>query len=60
MAPEILHNFAKDFVEDIKIITSVKDAFSFALETVSSDEAICVAGSLYVVGEVKQALADKG
>jgi dihydrofolate synthase / folylpolyglutamate synthase len=59
MAPEILSNFAKDFVEDIKIITSVKDAFSYALESVSSDEAICVAGSLYVVGEVKQALEDK-
>ena len=60
LEPEILHKFAKDFVEDIEIIPSVKDAFFYAMETVSSDEAICVAGSLYVVGEVKQALADKG
>jgi len=60
LEPEILHKFAKDFVEDIEIIPSVKDAFFYAMETVSSDEAICVAGSLYVVGEVKQALAEKG
>jgi dihydrofolate synthase / folylpolyglutamate synthase len=60
MEPEIMHKFAKEFVEDIKIIPSVKDAFSYAVESVSSDEAICVAGSLYVVGEVKQAIADKG
>jgi dihydrofolate synthase/folylpolyglutamate synthase len=60
LEPEILHKFAKDFVEDIEIIPSVKDAFFYAMKTVSSDEAICVAGSLYVVGEVKQALADKG
>ncbi len=60
LEPEILHNFAKDFVEDIKIIPNVKDAFFYAMESVSADEAICVAGSLYVVGEVKQALAEKG
>ncbi len=60
MEPEILHKFAKDYAEDIKIIPSVKDAFFYAKESVSSDEAICVAGSLYVVGEVKQALSDKG
>jgi dihydrofolate synthase / folylpolyglutamate synthase len=60
LEPEILHKFAKNFVEDIEIIPSVKDAFFYAMETVSSDEAICVAGSLYVVGEVKQALAVKG
>jgi dihydrofolate synthase / folylpolyglutamate synthase len=59
LEPEILHQFAKDFTEDIKIIPSVKDAFFYAMESVSSDEAICVAGSLYVVGEVKQALSDK-
>jgi dihydrofolate synthase / folylpolyglutamate synthase len=58
MEPEILHKFAKDIVDDIKIIPSVKDAFYYARESVSSDEAICVAGSLYVVGEVKQAIAD--
>jgi dihydrofolate synthase / folylpolyglutamate synthase len=57
--PEILHKFAMDFTKDIKIIPSVKEAFFYAMESVSSDEAICVAGSLYVVGEVKQALSDK-
>jgi dihydrofolate synthase / folylpolyglutamate synthase len=60
LKPEILHKVAKEFVEDIKIIPSVEAAFFYALESVSSDEAICVAGSLYVVGEVKQAIAKKG
>jgi dihydrofolate synthase / folylpolyglutamate synthase len=59
MDPEILSRFAKKFVGDIKIIPNVKDAFFYAKDSVSSDEAICVAGSLYVVGEVKQALEDK-
>ncbi len=58
LEPEKLYKFAKDLIEDIKIVPSVKDAFFYARESVSSDEAICVAGSLYVVGEVKQALAE--
>jgi dihydrofolate synthase / folylpolyglutamate synthase len=57
--PEILNRFARNFVDDIKIIPNVKDAFFHAMDSVSSDEAICVAGSLYVVGEVKQALEGK-
>jgi len=60
MEPEMLQEVAKDFVDDIRIIPNVKDAYFYALESVSSDEAIIVAGSLYVVGEVKQALAEKG
>jgi dihydrofolate synthase / folylpolyglutamate synthase len=59
MDPETLSRFAKKFVDDIKIIPNVKDAFFYAMDSVSYDEAICVAGSLYVVGEVKQALEDK-
>lgn len=60
LEPEILHKFAKNFVKDIQIIPNVKDAFFYAMESVLPEEAICVAGSLYVVGEVKQAIADKG
>lgn len=59
LEPEILCKFAKNFVEDVKIIPNVKDAFFYAMESVSPDDAICIAGSLYVVGEVKQAILEK-
>jgi folylpolyglutamate synthase/dihydropteroate synthase len=37
----------------------VADAFRKAVETAASDEVVCVAGSLYVVGEAKEAI-EKG
>lgn len=60
LPPETLYEAAKGLVEEIKVIPSVKEALLYAMETAGPEETICVAGSLYVVGEVKEALEAKG
>ena len=54
--PEKLYPAAEKLVKDVIIIHDVDKAVSHALKTASPDEAICIAGSLYVVGEAKEAL----
>ena len=44
----------------IEAIPDVATAVISAIENAVSTDAICIAGSLYVVGEAKQALAQKG
>ncbi len=57
LPPEELYATAKDGIEDIKIIPDVRLAVRHAIRTASPHEdAVCVAGSLYVVGEAKEAL----
>ena len=51
-----LKTFAKNFISDIKVINDVGDAVRYALEKSDKKETICVAGSLYVVGEAKAEL----
>ena len=38
---------------EIKVIEDVKEAVNFAISTSSEDDAICIAGSLYVAGEAR-------
>jgi dihydrofolate synthase/folylpolyglutamate synthase len=59
MEPEKLEPLAKKIIPGVTIIPDVKQALEHALKTAAPDEVICVAGSLYVVGEAKEAL-DKG
>ena len=49
LEPEVLAEFARDLVSEVKIVPNVRDAVSYAMDTAGKDEAICVAGSLYVV-----------
>jgi dihydrofolate synthase/folylpolyglutamate synthase len=56
LAPEKLHPIAKKYVADVRIIPNVTAAAKYAIETADSNEVICIAGSLYVVGEVKEAI----
>jgi len=56
LPPEILHRVAKPIVSDITIIPDVDRAVRFAIETAAPEDVICIAGSLYVVGEAKEAL----
>lgn len=58
LQPEALLSAACGLLDDIRVIPSVKDAIGHAIDTASPGEAICIAGSLYVVGEAKEALAD--
>jgi dihydrofolate synthase/folylpolyglutamate synthase len=54
--PEILHECARPLIDDITVILTVARAIEYAVETVLPEDLICIAGSLYVVGEAKSAL----
>jgi dihydrofolate synthase/folylpolyglutamate synthase len=56
LPPEILLKEAGKSHSRIKVVKNVEEAFCYALQTTEPDDAICVAGSLYVVGEVKRAI----
>jgi dihydrofolate synthase/folylpolyglutamate synthase len=57
--PQRLYKTAQKIISDVSIVPDVAKAFRHAIETAASDEVICVAGSLYVVGEAKEAI-EKG
>ena len=56
LPPETLCAIAKQTVSDTTIIPDVENAVKHAIETASLDDVVCIAGSLYVVGEAKEAL----
>ncbi len=60
LPPERLAEVAADQIADITIRPTVGDALGYAIETVGSDDVICVAGSLYVVGEAREILERNG
>jgi dihydrofolate synthase/folylpolyglutamate synthase len=57
--PKILQQVAGQFKVKNKIIPEVKQAVKHAIDTSGPEDAVCIAGSLYVVGEAKEAF-DKG
>jgi dihydrofolate synthase/folylpolyglutamate synthase len=57
--PEILDKIAESYRVKRTIIPEVARAVKYAIDTSAPDDAICIAGSLYVVGEAKEAF-DKG
>ncbi len=59
LPPETLYPIAKEIVSNIRIIPDVGDAVKCAIKTASLNDAVCVAGSLYVVGEAKAMLESK-
>ncbi len=56
LSPEILQSVAEPLIEEIEIVPDVGDAVRHAIASSGPDDAVCVAGSLYVVGEAKAAL----
>jgi dihydrofolate synthase/folylpolyglutamate synthase len=60
LPPETLEAVARPLIEDIRIIADVGDAVRHAIATSRPEDAVCVAGSLYVVGEAKAALEKSG
>ncbi len=54
--PEKLYSIAKKIIPDVCIIQDVGKAIKHAIKIASSDDAICIAGSLYLVGEAKEML----
>jgi dihydrofolate synthase/folylpolyglutamate synthase len=59
LAPEKLHAVARKQLADITIVSEVAEAVKFAVESARPGEAVCIAGSLYVVGEALEAI-EKG
>ncbi len=55
---ERLASVAKRFNENVTIEKDVGDALRYAISSSSPEDVICVAGSLYVVGEAKTALTE--
>ncbi|MBC2710547.1 MAG: bifunctional folylpolyglutamate synthase/dihydrofolate synthase [Desulfosarcina sp.] len=60
LPPETLKIVAKDLISDIQIVPDVGEAVRYAIATSKPDDAVCIAGSLYVVGEAKAALEKTG
>lgn len=60
LSPETLYPYAAAILNNTEIVADVGDAVNHALDTTPPDAAICIAGSLYVVGEAKQALEIRG
>lgn len=56
LPPETLESVARPLIGQIEIIADVGEAVRHAIATSGPDDAVCVAGSLYVVGEAKAAL----
>ena len=54
LAPERLYPTAKKIISDIHVIPDVDKAIIYAIENASPKDTICIAGSLYVVGEAKE------
>lgn len=59
LAPEKLYAMAKKTISDVTIVPDVAGAAKNAIENAGLDDVICIAGSLYVVGEAKEAI-EKG
>ncbi len=60
LEPEKLYPIAKRYVSDVIIIHDVGKAVQHAIQTASHDEAVCIAGSLYVVGEARAFFEEAG
>jgi len=60
LSPEKLMPLTQSFVRDTIIEKKVASAVTHAVETTPTTGAICIAGSLYVVGEAKQTLKNIG
>jgi dihydrofolate synthase / folylpolyglutamate synthase len=55
-----LAEVARKFATDVAVVPNVGAAVGQALQQCEDDEVVCVAGSLYVVGEAKAALREMG
>jgi dihydrofolate synthase / folylpolyglutamate synthase len=53
---EKLLNAVQTMGRDAEIISDVRDALNFALSASPKDGVVCITGSLYVVGEAKEAM----
>jgi dihydrofolate synthase/folylpolyglutamate synthase len=57
---ERLADTARKYFSDVAVIPEVHQAVRQAIQASHPDDVVCIAGSLYVVGEAKTALRDMG
>ncbi len=57
LAADTLKAAAKRIVPEVKVIADVAEAVAHAVATSRPEEMVCITGSLYLVGEVKEAVA---
>jgi dihydrofolate synthase/folylpolyglutamate synthase len=60
LPPETLLAEVKRMTDRVQVIPDVGRAVAQAVETAAPEDAVCIAGSLYVVGEAKEALKRMG
>jgi dihydrofolate synthase / folylpolyglutamate synthase len=60
LPPATIEAAARPLITDIQIIEDVGEAVRHAIATSDPEDAVCIAGSLYVVGEAKAALEASG
>ncbi|MCK5418574.1 MAG: bifunctional folylpolyglutamate synthase/dihydrofolate synthase, partial [Desulfobacterales bacterium] len=53
LPPQKLYATAKKIISDVTTVADVAKAAKHAIETAGPDDVVCIAGSLYVVGEAK-------
>ena len=51
--PEQQANFVRSLNQDVLVIPRIPDAVSFAIDRATKNDAVCITGSLYTVGEAK-------
>ncbi len=59
LPPQKLYATAKKIISDVLAVSDVAKAAKHAIETAGPNDVVCIAGSLYVVGEAKEAI-EKG
>lgn len=56
LPPEMLQAESGGMVKHVEVVQKVSEAVKHAIKTAMWDEVVCIAGSLYVVGEAKEFL----
>jgi dihydrofolate synthase / folylpolyglutamate synthase len=59
LPPETLYTEARQYGKEMMILPDVHQAVQQAVNQAAPDDIICIAGSLYVVGEAKASLSDR-
>jgi dihydrofolate synthase/folylpolyglutamate synthase len=59
LPPAALQREAEKVIQDITVIPDVAQAVNHAVRTSGPEDVVCISGSLYLVGEVKEGI-EKG
>ncbi len=58
LPPETLYRTARNIVSRAEVVPNVADALTSAWQSTGPEDLVCIAGSLYVVGEAKEAIEE--